>query len=166
MLLHSPLEQSSSSRNLTVLDLAPRVPSLLGEVLTGLSLPRKSLPPKLFYDAMGAQLFNAICATSAYYVTRTEDAILRSHADEISAAIGQGATIVEPGAGDMRKIRVLLRLLRPQLYAPVDISAAQLAAAAQALALEFPWLRVMAIAADFRSPDLRGCWRPWATGVA
>jgi dimethylhistidine N-methyltransferase len=154
MLLHPPLELTSSPRNLTVVDLAPRVPSLLGEVLSGLSLPRKSLPPKLFYDAVGAQLFNAICATSAYYVTRTEDAILRSHADEISAAIGQGATIVEPGAGDMRKIRVLLRLLRPRLYAPVDISAVQLAVAAEALALEFPWLRVMAIAADFRSPDL------------
>ena len=89
---------------MTVLDLAPRVPSLLGEVLSGLSLPHKSLPPKLFYDAMGAQLFNAICATSAYYVTRTEDAILRSHADEISAAIGRGATIVEPGDYPFREL--------------------------------------------------------------
>jgi hypothetical protein len=36
----------------------------------------------------------------------------------------------------------------------VGPTAAQLAAASQALALEFPWLRVIAIAADFRSPDL------------
>jgi dimethylhistidine N-methyltransferase len=156
MLLHPTEAKASPPQNLTVLDLAPRVPSLLGEVLAGLSLPRKSLPPKLFYDDRGAQLFNAICATQAYYVTRTEDAILRACAGEIAAAVGQGATIVEPGAGDMRKIRILLPLLRARLYVPVDISAAQLVAAAHALAREFAWLRVMAVAADFHGSELAG----------
>jgi dimethylhistidine N-methyltransferase len=154
MQLHIPAAKAASSPNLTVLDFAPRVPSLLGEVLTGLSLPHKSLPPKLFYDELGGQLFKAICGTQAYYVTRTEFAILRSSAVEIAAAVGQGATIVEPGAGDMQKIRVLLPLLRPRLYAPIDISTTQLAAAAAVLAREFPWLPVMAVAADFHGPEL------------
>ncbi len=58
--------------NLAVVDLAPKAASLREEVVAGLSQPRKSLPPKLFYDARGSELFAAICRTSAYYLTRTE----------------------------------------------------------------------------------------------
>ena len=31
------------------------------DVIAGLSLPQKALPPKYFYDARGSRLFEAIC---------------------------------------------------------------------------------------------------------
>jgi dimethylhistidine N-methyltransferase len=141
-------------RNLAEIDLSPRIPSLRAEVLDALSQPRKSLPPKLFYDARGAALFTRICGTHAYYPTRTETAIFRRHAGEIAAQVGVGAALVEPGAGDMRKIRLLLPALRPAAYLPIDISVEQLREEARLLAQEFPWLSVTAVGADFNDRDL------------
>ena len=124
--------------NLAVVDLAPRVASLRDEVVAGLSKPRKALPPKLFYDALGSELFAAICRTSAYYLTRTETAILAQHAEEIAVALGHGCSVLEPGAGEARKIRLLLPALRPRLYAGYDISREPLVSAAEELAVEVP----------------------------
>jgi dimethylhistidine N-methyltransferase len=135
--------------NLAVVDLAPRVASLRDEVVAGLSQARKSLPPKLFYDARGSELFAAICRTSAYYLTRTESAILTRHADDIAAALGRGCAVVEPGAGEARKIRLLLPAVRPRLYAGYDISREPLVSAARELARQFPWLAVRAVHADY-----------------
>ena len=141
--------------NLTVVDLAPSVSSLLAEVLSGLAEPRKRLPPKLFYDARGVELYNRICATQAYYPTRTERDILASHAHEIARAVGTGTVVVEPGAGDMRKIRLLLPGLRPRAYVPIDLALGQLRVEAHTLAREQPQLEVMAVSADFYAPGLQ-----------
>src|SRR5690606_38914626 len=42
------------------------------EVLSGLLSRPKTLPCKYFYDARGSRLFEEICKTDEYYVTRTE----------------------------------------------------------------------------------------------
>jgi dimethylhistidine N-methyltransferase len=146
----------SAPSNLSVLDLAPRTSSLLAEVLAGLGERQKRLPPKLFYDARGAELFNRICGTRAYYPTRTERAILTRHAEDIARHVGAGAVVVEPGAGDMRKIRILLPVLRPRAYAPIDISLDQLLEEADSLAREHRWLEVIAVSADFHARELNG----------
>ncbi|MGH6629294.1 MAG: L-histidine N(alpha)-methyltransferase, partial [Burkholderiales bacterium] len=39
------------------------------DVIAGLSLPQKALPPKYFYDARGSRLFAAICRQPEYYPT-------------------------------------------------------------------------------------------------
>jgi dimethylhistidine N-methyltransferase len=140
-----------SLQNLWVFDLAPRVESIQQEVIDGLSRPQKELPPKLFYDRRGAQLFNAICATAAYYPTRTENSILRESADEIARAVGAGSAIIEFGAGEMEKIRILLPSLRPSIYAAIDISRDQLLRASEALALEYRRMAVMAVIGDYQS---------------
>jgi dimethylhistidine N-methyltransferase len=135
--------------NLAVIDLAPRAASLYEEVVAGLSRTPKSLPPKLFYDARGSELFAAICSTSAYYLTRVETAILKRHAEAIATAVGRGCAILEPGAGDAHKIRLLLPALRPRLYAAYDISREPLIRAAHALARDFPGMQVRAVHADY-----------------
>ncbi len=135
--------------NLTVVDLAPGTAHLRDEVMAGLSQPRKALPPKLFYDARGSELFAAICRTSAYYPTRTETGILTRHADAIATALGRGCAVLEPGAGEAQKIRLLLPALRPRLYAGYDISREPLLSAAWELARQFPWLAVRAVHADY-----------------
>jgi dimethylhistidine N-methyltransferase len=137
--------------NLWVVDLAPRVESIMKEVGEGLSRPQKQLPPKLFYDRRGARLFTAICGTQAYYPTRTENAILDRRAVEIAREIGSGSAIIEFGAGEIEKIRRLLPSLRPAVYAALDLSRDQLVRSSSRLALDCPWLAVIAVIGDYGS---------------
>src|SRR5688572_22418623 len=39
------------------------------DVATGLQCPRKTIPPKYFYDAYGSLLFEQICQQPEYYLT-------------------------------------------------------------------------------------------------
>src|SRR4051794_30868900 len=50
-------------------------------VREGLGSDPKTLPCRYFYDAIGSRLFEKICELPEYYPTRTEDEILRDHAD-------------------------------------------------------------------------------------
>ena len=59
--------------------------SLAEDVLDGLTRPFKELPPKHFYDARGAELFDQICELPEYYPTRAERAILEQTATELAA---------------------------------------------------------------------------------
>ena len=60
--------------------------TLADDVLDGLTKPFKELPPKHFYDTRGSELFDQICELPEYYPTRTERAILETHAADIVAA--------------------------------------------------------------------------------
>lgn len=133
-------------------DYHPTPADLRAEVLDGLAKPQKRLSPKLFYDAPGSKLFDAICELPEYYPTRTEIAILRSHGAEMAARLGRDALLVELGSGSSLKIRVLLEALRPAVYMPVDISREHLLASAEALAAAFPGLQVHAACADYSVP--------------
>ena len=62
--------------------------SLADDVLHGLTRPLKELPPKHFYDARGAELFDRICELPEYYPTRTERAILERTAGELARLTG------------------------------------------------------------------------------
>src|ERR1700759_1321703 len=84
--------------------------SLADDVLDGLTRPFKELPPKHFYDARGAELFDRICELPEYSPTRAERAILERSADEIAAITG-AVELVELGSGTAAKTRVLLDAL-------------------------------------------------------
>ena len=60
--------------------------TLADDVLDGLTRPFKELPPKHFYDARGAELFDRICELPEYYPTRAERSILVSRARAHRAA--------------------------------------------------------------------------------
>ena len=64
----------------------PGTQLVAAEVLAGLQAAPKWLPSKLFYDARGSELFNAITRTEAYYPTRLERAIFSEHAQHIASA--------------------------------------------------------------------------------
>lgn len=145
----APGAAGATPPNLTVVDLRSATANLRDEVIAGLSQPRKALPPKLFYDARGSELFAAISRTAAYYLTRTEAGILTAHPDAIAAMLGRGCAVLEPGAGEAQKIRLLLPALRPCLYAGYDISREPLLSAASKLARQYPWLAVRAVHADY-----------------
>jgi dimethylhistidine N-methyltransferase len=120
------------------------------DVFAGLSAARKSLPAKWFYDARGSDLFEAICDLPEYYPTRQESALLRRIAPELAARIPQGANLVELGSGASTKTRRLLDAA-PQVavYTPFDISPSALAAAAEAIARDYPQLVVNPLVGDF-----------------
>jgi dimethylhistidine N-methyltransferase len=123
------------------------------DVIAGLSRPRKRLPSKYFYDAAGSRLFDRITELPEYYPTRTEIGILREHAAAMAARCGPRCLLVELGAGNLTKVRLLLdRLERPAGYVPVDVSGEHLRSAASALADDYPALEVMPVVADFTSP--------------
>ena len=46
-------------------------------VARGLGAKPKTLPCRYFYDARGSELFEEICGLPEYYLTRSEDTILR-----------------------------------------------------------------------------------------
>ncbi len=46
------------------------------DVLAGLSMQPKQLPPKYFYDEHGSWLYDKICQVPEYYPARTEEALL------------------------------------------------------------------------------------------
>jgi dimethylhistidine N-methyltransferase len=130
-------------------DLEPAAASFLDDVVAGLSAPRKTLPPKYFYDARGSQLFDAICELPEYYPTRTELAMLEAYAPEIAQRIGPRCAIVEYGSGSGRKTAILIRAARPLAYVAIDISGEQLRAAVSGLAAAFPDVRMAAVCADY-----------------
>jgi len=126
--------------------------NFLEDVVTGLSLARKELPPKYFYDARGSALFEEICTLPEYYPTRAEIALTRQHIAEIARFAGEGSELIEYGSGASTKTRILLEALEPAVYVPVDISESALRGAAALLETEFPWLNVRAVVGDFGRP--------------
>jgi len=122
------------------------------DVIAGLSLPQKALPPKYFYDAAGSRLFERICRLREYYLTRAELALTRAHIGAIARFAGKGSILLEYGSGESLKTRLLLRAMRPAVYMPVDISGEALRRAAAKLSREFPDLRIAAVAGDFSRP--------------
>lgn len=122
-------------------------------VVNGLSQPQKRIPSKYFYDKRGSQLFEQITRLPEYYLTRTEVALLRSHAAEFAELIGPHASLVEFGSGSSTKVRILLDALdAPSAYIPIDISRDHLIDSAKGLAVAYPELLVVPVAADYTQP--------------
>jgi L-histidine Nalpha-methyltransferase len=126
--------------------------TLAEDVLDGLTRPFKELPPKHFYDARGAELFDRICELPEYYPTRTERAILDAAAEELAALTG-AVELVELGSGTAAKTRVLLDALHSAgtlvRYVPVDVTESMVRDCAQELTLEYPGLLVHGVIGDF-----------------
>ncbi len=133
-------------------DRLPDAGSFLGDVIAGLSLPRKELPPKYFYDERGSRLFEAICEAPEYYLTRAETALMAARAGEMARRLGPRCAVIEYGSGSGRKTRVLVHALEPVAYVPIDIARGQLRATAAGFASEFPGLAVIAVCADYSRP--------------
>jgi dimethylhistidine N-methyltransferase len=141
-----------SSAAVTFYDQHPGDASLREEVLRGMASTPKAVAPKFFYDQRGSQLFDAICELPEYYLTRTEVAILRARAREITRLAGPGALLIELGSGASKKVRLLLNALRPRAYFGIDISRDFLLQSSRRLAADYPWLEVHALCADFSQP--------------
>ena len=141
---------SDSAAEVELLDLEPATSDFLEQVIAGLSAFPRTLPSKFFYDERGAELFQQICELPEYYITRTEQDILREHGAEMAESVGANAELVGFGTGAGVKTRMLLEHLdNPIAYVPVDISKERLIESAMALRSHMPRLEILPVCADY-----------------
>lgn len=122
----------------------------LNDVIDGLSQPKKSLPSRWFYDEEGSKLFDRITQLPEYYLMRTETAILKAHAKDITDRLDSEIALVEYGAGSARKVRILFDASECfKLYLPFDISIEHLGRTVERLEKDYPGLAIRPIEGDF-----------------
>ncbi len=119
------------------------------DVRKGLTEYPKFLPSRYIYDQEGDALFQQIMEMPEYYLTGCETEILTEHTSAISKWFNQSGTpfnLIELGAGDGKKTRILLRgLLAINArfrYMPVDISENALTGLTGRLREELPELQI------------------------
>lgn len=129
------------------------VASFADDVRAGLTAQPKTLPPKYFYDALGSQLFEAICLLPEYYLTRAETEIFERYAAEIVRQLPSPVGVVELGSGSSIKTRLLIEAIlanQQELhYQPMDISASILELSAEALLGNYDRLQVTGHVGDY-----------------
>jgi len=123
--------------------------ALRDAVRAGLTDEMKSLPPWLFYDADGSDLYEQITVLPEYYPTRTERSIFADQADAIMAtALGDALGpihVFELGAGAATKTPLVLAPVAARgdgsHYTPIDVSPTALELAVRNVAEALPNLR-------------------------
>jgi dimethylhistidine N-methyltransferase len=137
------------SASLQLLNSSP----IAADVYEGLNRKPRSLPPKLFYDAAGSELFEQITELPEYYLTRTERSILESYASQMIDTAGPDLSLIELGAGTASKTRILIRATLERQkrvgFYPIDVSRSALEEAVHNLNGDFRGLRVSPIVADY-----------------
>ncbi len=115
------------------------------EVSEGLLAFPKQLSSKFFYDKKGDALFQEIMGLQEYYLTKCETEIFELHKEFLIKAFDeekQGFDLIELGAGDGKKTKILLRALLDTnydfTYKPIDISQNALDGLEESLQKEFP----------------------------
>ncbi len=124
-------------------------------VRQGLLANPKTLPWPYFYDEEGSRLFELICQLPEYYLTRTEDALLKAHADAMVAGWERPPALVELGSGSaiktQRLIEAALRRYGSVHYLPIDVSSTFIEESAESLLRVYPDLRITGHVADYRT---------------
>ena len=76
-------------------------------IISLLKSKKKSLPTQYLYDDLGSKLFEEICETEEYYLTRTEKQILELYASDIVNEV-LPSEIFEFGSGSSKKTKTLI----------------------------------------------------------
>lgn len=125
-----------------------------GDVLSGLTSDPKHLPSKYFYDEKGDKIFQQIMAMPEYYLTNCEfDNFIKNKAEILAFATETDFDLIELGAGDGTKTKILLQYLTEQAadfrYLPIDISAHALRELAADLEENMPAVKVETQQGDY-----------------
>src|ERR1700730_1028848 len=91
--------------------------------------PQRELHSKYLYDDIGTALFEVITLLPEYGLTRADERVLKSSADDIVRRLPSPTIVAELGSGSGRKTRWILEALTKRgyaLYYPIDVSAAAL----------------------------------------
>lgn len=118
------------------------------DVYKGLTAFPKYLLSKYIYNKEGDRLFQEIMEMPEYYLTNCELEIFKKHKKSIADSFNdeQGFDIIDLGAGDGKKTKVLLRYLFEEKYnfryLPADISENVLKELDKSLQKELPGIKV------------------------
>ncbi len=122
------------------------------DVIQGLTLQQKTIPPHYLYDRLGSQLFEEICGLPEYYPTRTETSILQTSAPKLAQITGN-CQLIELGSGSSTKTRLIIEAYQKAgyslAYVPVDVSTNILTESAQSLLLNYPFLEVHGLVGNY-----------------
>ena len=126
------------------------------EIFEGLTAFPKHLPSKYIYDQKGDALFQDIMAMPEYYLTDSEFEILHTHTKAIAEYFGgkgAGFDLIELGAGDGKKTKILLKYLSENkfdfVYKPIDISRNSIENLTEKLSEQFPNIAVEAETGEY-----------------
>ncbi len=123
------------------------------DVLTGFSTEPKFLASKYFYDAKGSELFKQITETEEYYPTRCEFEVFHDQKMKIVKNLPDEFSLIELGAGDGRKTRVLLEEMFEQKkefeYLPIDISKAAVDELTETFVNEYDGINIHGIVGEY-----------------
>lgn len=126
------------------------------EVTAGLTSFPKYLSSKYFYDKTGDKLFQDIMAMPSYYLTGCEFEIISKNTFTIGELFRDkenGLDLIELGAGDGKKTKVLLKYMAENnfnfVYKPIDISENAVELLSNNLAHEMPTLNVDAEVGEY-----------------
>ncbi len=118
-------------------------------VMEGLQAFPKFLSSKYIYDEKGDALFQQIMELPEYYLTKAEFEIINDNKETLSGLFPDdhtGFDLIELGAGDGKKTKVLLEeLLKQQrnfTYIPIDISKNAIDRLSQSLAAKWPTMNI------------------------
>ncbi|CAM3312188.1 L-histidine N(alpha)-methyltransferase [Aequorivita lipolytica] len=134
----------------------PQLNTFKTEIFEGLSSFPKHLSSKYFYDKKGDRLFQEIMAMPDYYLTGCEFEILSTYTETIGEYFRDrenGLDLIELGAGDGKKTKVLLKYMAENnfnfVYKPIDISENAVELLSNNLAHEMPTLNVDAEVGEY-----------------
>ena len=126
------------------------------DVDLGLSSGPKFLKSKYFYDANGSKIFQDIMQMPEYYLTNCEEEIFQLQKKQLFESFTNSQNhfeIVELGAGDGKKTRILLEYFLEQgskiKYIPIDISEEAIAQLSARMIREIPGLDLEGKVGDY-----------------
>lgn len=141
--------------------LSPPGGGFLEDVLHGLGAKEKAISQRYLFDQRGDALFARVCALPGYYAMRTEIAILREHAQAIAQLLGPSCQLMEFGCDADARSRMLIDIVQPPLYVPIEADAERLRLFGARLFAAYPALNISGFIADYA----RGLALPEFAGV-
>lgn len=130
--------------------------SFAQDILNGFQQSPKRLYSKYFYNAEGDRLFQEIMKLDEYYLTRTEEKIIKLNREQILNTFSgsdNSFRLIELGAGDGTKTKILLdhfaQLKTDFIYSPIDISENVLVQLKASIEKELPSVKVEPIQGDY-----------------
>jgi dimethylhistidine N-methyltransferase len=148
---------TSANKNITEINRGKtqsHIEAFAQDVLTGFSQKEKHLSSKYFYDEAGSKIFSKIMELPEYYLSRCENEILTTNKQAIAELLaGSAVHVVDLGAGDGRKTKILLEQFTKQKldfkYFPIDISKDALEWLLDSLKSEIPGLAAHGVLAEY-----------------
>src|SRR5690554_6027245 len=136
--------------------LTHRESTFRNDIRKGLTDYPKHISSKYFYDKKGDRLFQEIMSMPEYYLTGCEMEIISNNTQAIGELFRDrenGLDLIELGAGDGKKTKVLLKYMNENnfnfIYKPIDISENAVNMLSSNLAKEMPKLKVDAEVGEY-----------------